>query len=337
MVPKKVIVAGPIRLELTPDPSSINMEQINTTVQPEQVFDMEGVTLGLGGGAAETALSLHRLGVPVRLIGKIGDDRFGKTVLDQVADFGPDLTHGLIVDPSTSTGVAIHARPPGENESVIYFPGANNTFYASDIPRADLQKADLFHFADPSAMRSIYRNEGGELISILQRARREGLTTSLAVSLPEPSSPAGAMDWPAFLENNLPIVDIFFCDVTDLVYLFRRDDIDGFSAEAVTADLLHNLSGRALAFGVKIVLIQLGRKGVYLRAAPGAAWKKAGRALAGFDEAWHGQELWAPALTGDGKSRLLISGFLGGLLRGEEPGTALMTASAAAASQNDIS
>ena len=339
MFPRKAIVAGPVNLNLIPDFSISSTEQFNAPTQPSQVFDTEGVTLGVGGKAAATGLALHRLGIPIRLVGKVGDDRFGEAVLDHIRAVDPGLVEGLVLDPSTSTGVMIHLNPPNEEETNQYIPGANNTFYASDIPRADLQQEDLFHFSDPAAMRSVYRGEGGELLSILQRARREGLTTSLDFSLPDPSAPAGGVDGSVVLLNSLPVVDIFFAGVADLVYLYQRDVYDRFAgwpegsiSDEVTAELLHALSERILSSGVEVVLIKLGPRGLYLRTAPSAAWKKAGRALAGFSEGWQGQELWAPAFKGNRAettetSDMLVSGFLGSLLRGEEPEIALLMAS----------
>ncbi len=96
-------------------------------------------------------------------------------------------------------------------------------------PRADLQLADLFHFTDPAAMRSVYRDEGGELLSILQRARREGLTTSLIFHYPIHLTPRAK--WMGLLScfNSLPVVDVFIADAADLVYLYQRDVYDRFA------------------------------------------------------------------------------------------------------------
>ena len=349
MLPKKAIIAGPVFLNLTAEPSSKSIPISTSPIQPDQVLEMEGVNFGAGGRAAVTGLALHRFGVPVHLVGKVGDDRFGKVVLNQIQGISSELAGGLVLDPSTGTGVKIDLNPPDGDKSIQYIPGANNTFYASDIPRADLQSVDLFHFTDPAAMRSVYRSEGCELLSILQRARREGLTTSLDFSLPDPSDVACAVDGSVVLLNSLPVVDVFFADAADLVYLYQRDVYNRFAgwseggiSDEVTAELLHTLSERVLSSGVEVVLIRLESHGIYMRTAPSVAWKKAGKALAGFSEGWHGQELWAPAFkvtgaeTGEGPERL-VAGFLGSLLRGEEPEAALVTASAAQASPTENS
>ena len=342
MFPRKAIIAGPVCLALMSDPSSNPIEQFTDPLPPAGMLDLEGGKSGVGGKAALTALALHRLGIPARLAGKIGNDRVGETVRENLQEVSRELVRGIVVDLAMNTGVIIRSSTSGTDEEIQYIPGANNTFYASDIPRADLQEVDLFHFTDPAAMRSVYRGEGGELVSILRRARREGLTNSLDFNLPDLTGPLSAVDWTLVLENCLRDVDLLFIDALDLVGIFRRDIYERLIEqpgtpllETVMPELLDDLSRQVLSRRVKAVLIGLGQGGFYLRTAPEKAWRKAGRALAGFSEAWHDQELWAPAFVGYAPEAtdMLTSGFLGSLLRGEDPGKALLMASAVCASK----
>ena len=344
MLSSKTIVAGPVCLTLTADLSSNLIERFDTPIHPASLFDTDGIISGVGGGAVETALTLHRLGCPVRLVGKVGEDRFGEAVKETLQTMGGELAHGIVVDLAMNTGVIVQAGDSEVEKAYQYIPGANNTFYASDIPRVDLQGADLFHFADPAAMRSVYRGEGGELVSILHRARREGLTTSLEFNLPGLTGPSETVDWALVLENSLRDVDLFFADGVDLLHIFKPDVYDrllksseGAFTELVTSELLHDLSSQVLSHRVKAVLIRLGAHGVYLRTAPAKAWKKAGRALEGFGEAWYDQELWAPEVVGfmPEETDTFVSGFLGSLLHGEDPGKALLMGSVVRASNGN--
>jgi sugar/nucleoside kinase (ribokinase family) len=332
MLPRKIIVAGPVYLSLTTESNSLTAATL-----PDQGLDAESVTHTVSGRAAVTAIALHHFGVPVHLVGKVGDDRFGRAVVNHCKEVSPELVPGIVLDPSTRTGVTIHDALQEGVGATQNSPGANNTFYASDIPRADLQQGDLFHFTDPAAMRSVYRDEGGELLSILQRARREGLTTSLDLYLPELSDSPSAVDWALVLENCLRYIDVLIIDGMDLVRVFKPDFSDQPIGEVLSPDLLGELSGKIISSGVEIILVRLGSQGVYLRTAPSAAWKKAGRALEGFGEVWQDQTLWLPALKGDDAEPAegaegLVPGFLGSLLRGEAPKKAILTASAAQAS-----
>ena len=139
-------------------------------------------------------------------------------------------------------------------------------------------------------------------------------------------------------------MDLFFADGVDLLHIFKPDVYDrllnsseGAFAELVTSELLHDLGSQVLAHRVKTVLIRLGAHGVYLRTAPAKAWKKAGRALEGFGETWYDQELWAPEIVGFMPERTdaFVSGFLGSLLHGEDPGKALLMGSLVRASDEN--
>jgi len=337
---KQVIVAGYVCLDMTPDLSSVPEGQFETLLQPGKMIQTGGIQLSAGGAVPNTGLALHKLGVPTRLIGKIGEDLFGEKVREIISRDAPQLVDDLVNDPGAATGFTIILNPPGFDRAFLHFPGANDTFYASDLPRTILQSADLFHFGYPSLMRSIYRADGGELVSILQRARRAGLSTSLDFSLPDPTSPGGSADWSVILENSLPWADLFLPSVEELVFLLKPETYQEMCADPevsfhdrVTPDLLHDLSEIVLDYGVKIVMIKLGCRGIYLRTAPSAAWGKVGRGLEGLGETWADRELWVPAFNvavrgTAGAGDAAVAGFLASLLRGVDPETAVTIAAA---------
>jgi sugar/nucleoside kinase (ribokinase family) len=343
MIAKQAILAGHICLDVTPDLSAVPEGQFQHLFQPGRLIRAGGIRLSTGGSVPNTGLSMHRLGVPVRLIGKIGNDLFGQALGDIIHVEGAHLADDLVIDLTLPTSFTLIINPPGFDRSFIHHPGANDTFYASDLPRGILQGADLFHFGYPPLMRSIYRGEGAELVSILQRARRAGLTTSLDYTLPDPSSPAGKVDWPAVLANTLTLVDLFVPSIEELLFLLNREaydrlhqDAPGSIIDAVESDLLSDLSETVLDYGVKTLLVKLGHRGIYLRTAPGEQWQKGGRGLDGLDESWHDRELWTPAFQAQvmattGAGDAAIAGFLAGILGGSSPETAMKTAAAAGA------
>jgi len=296
-----------------------------------------------GGVVTNTGVALHRLGVPVQLIGKIGEDLFGKAIKEILGRESPLLFDDLVVDPGASTSFTVILNPPGFDRTFIHSEGANAIFYASDLPKGTLQQADLFHFGYPSLMRSIYRSEGAELVSILQKARRAGLSTSLDFSLPDPTSPAGRVDWPTIMDNCLPYVDLFVPSAEELTFLLERENYEQMSTDPdrsfpdlVTPDFCRALSEKVLCYGLKAVLIKVGHRGIYLRSAGAESWKQVGRGLKDLGSNWHNRELWAPAFgvnvrgtTGAGDAA--IAGFLASILQGSDPETALIMAAAAGA------
>lgn len=340
MVGKKIIVAGHICLEVTPDPSSVPEESYESLFQPGQAIPSEGVKLAVTGSVPNTALALHQLGVLVSLIGKIGYDEYGRVIQDILRQESPHLVADLVIDPGTPTGHKITQKLPGEDPSQLYSAGANDTFYASDLPRVILDTADIFHFSDPTLMRSIYRGDGAELVSILLRARRAGATTSVELSLPDPTSPAREIDWHLILANSLPLADLVVSDAAALLFMLKPETYDRMWEDApasfldnITPELLQELSEMVLGYGVKAVMINLGQRGNYLRTNSPAVWQKGGRGLAELSEKWYHRELWAPAFEIDaqetaGGSTGAIAGFLFSIVKGADPETALVMASA---------
>ena len=343
MIEKRAIVAGHICLDITPDLSSVPEGQFQSLLQPGKMIQTGRFSLEAGGAVANSGLALHRLGVPTQLIAKIGDDLYGEALQEIIQQEGPGLGETLILDPGAPTSLTLILNPPGFDRSFLHFHGANDTFYASDLPRALLEGADLFHFGYPSLMRSIYRGSGGELVSILQRARRAGMTTSLDFSLPDPTSPAGRVDWVDLLENALPYTDIFLPSIEELTFLLKRERHQALCnassepfASKVPPSLLRELGAMVLDLGPKAVLIKLGTRGVYLRTGAAEVWARGGRGLQGLTSDWYAREIWAPAFkvsiqgtTGAGDAA--VGGFLASILQGTDPETALMMAAASGA------
>ena len=90
-------------------------------------------TLSTGGAVSNTGLALVKLGIPTRLIGKIGRDPFGEAVCRIVSSYDPDLVSGMVVDPDSSTSYTICLSPPGMDRMFLHWSGANETFSPDDI------------------------------------------------------------------------------------------------------------------------------------------------------------------------------------------------------------
>ena len=76
-----------------------------------------------GGKGANQAVAVARLGYPVAMVGMVGEDVFGQTLLDNLAHAGVDT--GAAARVSGPSGVAqIQVDDRGEN-SIVVVPGAN--------------------------------------------------------------------------------------------------------------------------------------------------------------------------------------------------------------------
>jgi len=87
--------------------------------------------LSPGGKGANTAVAAGRLGADVALLGAVGDDPYGRLLLDSLRAAGVDT--GLVRTSDRPTGIAyITVTPDGEN-AILVSPGANSSLVPADV------------------------------------------------------------------------------------------------------------------------------------------------------------------------------------------------------------
>jgi sugar/nucleoside kinase (ribokinase family) len=335
------IVAGHLCLDIFPSLDHLPRGQFSAIFQPGRLVQVGPARFSTGGAVSNTGLALHRLGVPTRLVAKVGDDPFAQIVRAVIAERDVRLIEDLITDPAAMTSYTVIVNPPGVDRIFLHCPGANDTFGPADVPDDLLARSALFHFGYPPIMRRMYQQDGAELVELLRRARARGATTSLDLTFPDPSSDSGRADWRAILANALPYVDLFLPSVEELLFMLRRDTYEQLSARGdlaaqLTPDLLGAMSAELLELGVKIVAIKLGERGLYLRTGSRTAIEALGRARPINWEAWASRELWTPCFRADvagttGAGDTTIAGFLSALLRSLDPYAAVTVAVAVGA------
>ncbi len=286
--------------------------------------------LSTGGAVSNTGLALHRLGVRTRLVAKVGEDLFGRAILDLVSRRDPSLASGMIVAPGQTSSYTVVISPPHADRLFLHCPGANNTFQAGDISDDQLRGARLFHFGYPPIMRRMWERDGAELREILRRAKQLGLTTSVDMTRPDPDSPAGRAPWRQVLANVLPSVDVFLPSLEEILFMLDRHRFDSLLAEAgsesifsrVDTGLLEELATELLEMGATVAGLKLGDSGFYLKTAGiRDKWQRFGASCPPSLDGWRSRELFAPCFqvkvagtTGAGDCT--IAGFLAALLKG---------------------
>ena len=196
--PAEVVVAGHVCLDVIPVLSG------PAGLEPGRLLEIGPAEMSTGGAVPNIGLSLHRLGVPVRLMGKVGDDLFGSAVLEALRARDPELAADMVVGAGEITSYSIVISPPGVDRSFLHCSGANDTFTADDVRYDELASARLFHFGYPPIMRAMYADGGSELRRMLARARDAGPAISLDMCRPDPDGDAGRVDWRAPAGGDAP-------------------------------------------------------------------------------------------------------------------------------------
>ncbi len=330
----KIAVAGHICLDIIPQWEQGGFESI----VPGKLIEMEGVDFATGGAVANTGRGLKKLGVDSTLVGKIGKDEFGDIILKIIKNHHPALADSMIVNKQETSSYSIVLNPPDTDRVFLHYPGTNHTFNSSDIPYQKLKSAGIFHFGYPPLMEQIYRNNGNELKKIMQNMQEMGVVTSLDMSMPDPESPAGKINWKKLLENVLPHVNLFLPSIGEISSMLdQKDDAESLQNEIIDIDLVSNIGDELLDMGADITAIKLGTKGLYLRTNRFDD-TNTHHAFAGLIDLgqWSDKEMLSPIFstvakgtTGSGDAT--IAGFLADFSRGAMPADTLVTATAVGA------
>ncbi len=121
---KNIVVIGSLNMDLVVQASRLPLG--GETIMGTAFHEIPG------GKGANQAVAMARLGAKVKMIGKVGKDGFGTSLLSTLAVDGVD-TSAIETCEEKSTGVAlITLQDSGEN-SIIVVPGANGEVSSEDI------------------------------------------------------------------------------------------------------------------------------------------------------------------------------------------------------------
>ena len=125
----KIVVLGGINMDV--------VATVQRMPEPGETVHGEGFFMAGGGKGANQAVAASRLGAEALMVGRVGDDDFGRTLLNSMRSAGVDM-RGVAADPSNVTGVAvIMVDSEGQNLIAEVF-GANRASDESQLEAAKL-------------------------------------------------------------------------------------------------------------------------------------------------------------------------------------------------------
>jgi sugar/nucleoside kinase (ribokinase family) len=130
----------------------------------------EQMSLRVGGAGANAALAFVELGMPVRLMGCVGDDQLGRWMQEQMDAAG--LADSLVVSPEPS-GLTVALESPNRDRTFLTYLGVNARWKPGMIP-ADALACDNLLFCDYFVAPGLQGPGGREL---LEGARATGART----------------------------------------------------------------------------------------------------------------------------------------------------------------
>lgn len=341
---RTAVAAGHICLDITPVFHGGRGTQMEKILEPGKLIDVGAADIHTGGAVANTGLAMQKLGIDTKLMGKIGDDALGKTILSILESYHAE--EGMIVDADATTSYSIVLAIPGIDRMFLHHPGANHTFSYDDLNFAEIAKADLFHFGYPPIMRNMYLDNGKELVRIFQKVHESGVLTSLDLAAIDPSSEAAQQNWEEILRQVLPYVDFFVPSIEELCMMIAPETYAKWLERANGSDVTGILSlsdilplaEKLRSMGARNFLIKCGAPGLYYDMADAEVQKELEEKSelsflnwadkSGFEKSYTPDQV----LSGTGAGDTTIAAFLSALLQGYDLETCLHLASATGAS-----
>ncbi|MGG6297502.1 ribokinase [Leptolyngbya sp. AN02str] len=116
---------------------SLNMDLVARTPhlpKPGETLTGHSFETIPGGKGANQAVAVARLGVATEMIGQVGNDGFGQTLLAALRADGVGCDR-ILVDESTHSGVAVIAVDDASENHIIVVPGANGRMGTAHVDR----------------------------------------------------------------------------------------------------------------------------------------------------------------------------------------------------------
>lgn len=342
---KKVIAAGHICIDITPVFPDKKTASIGDVLQPGKLIEMGRAEVSTGGAVANTGLGMKVLGADVTLMGKLGCDEFGDMICGILDKYG--LSKGMIRSDEVSTSYSVVLAVPGIDRIFLHNPGANNHFHAKDISEDKLKEAALFHFGYPTLMKSMYENDGAELIELFKKVKDCGCATSLDLSAVDPDTEAGKADWEKILSKVMPYVDFFVPSVEELCFMLDRERFNEWQERAAGRDItevlnpetdIKPLAEKCMKLGAKVLLLKCGKPGMYFCSSDTEKLEQVGKRVELDTALWANKAIFEKSyvpervLSGTGAGDTSIAAFLTAILNGETPEMALHLAAGTGAS-----
>lgn len=219
--------------------------------QPIDVYPERGrlvlvdrMELHSGGCAANTGVSLAKIGISTAIIGKVGDDGFGDFLLQVLQKHGIDA-RGVKRDQREATSATMVMVHSDGERSFLHYIGANAALCLEDVDLDLVRQSRVLHIAGALVMPGI---DGEPTAQLLRQAKQMGVITSFDTVWNANSG------WMQKVRPCLPYVDYMIPSIEEARMITGKQEPE-------------DIARVFLDEGVKVVGLKMGERGCYVRTA----------------------------------------------------------------------
>lgn len=224
--PYDVIVAGELNIDLV-----LKGDVVPEFGQVEKLVD--DMTLAAGGSACIFAASAAKMGLKVLYISRVGDDPFGRYLLEQMRAVGVDVSR-VVVDPHIKTGGTV-ILSKGQDRAMLTYLGSIGEVRYEDLGPDWRTLARHLHVASPFLLTKLRP----DMPRMMREARQAGMTVSLDTNW----DPSEAWQVDDLLEH----LDVLIPNENELMALAGERDLER--------------AAQAMAARVPLLVVKLGAEG----------------------------------------------------------------------------
>jgi sugar/nucleoside kinase (ribokinase family) len=195
---------------------------------------VQDAALTPGSSSVIFACGASRLGLKVAFVGVVGEDIFGRFMLDSLSARGVDISH-VIVDPDQKTGLTVILNRIDDRAMLTHL-GAINALRVEQIPDELLSQARHLHLASYFLQTKLQP----KVPDLFRRARALGLTTSIDTNWDPEERWSGVHDL-------LNFTNVFLPNENEAFALTGAGSVD--------------MSARKLAARADVVAVKMGEQG----------------------------------------------------------------------------
>ncbi len=232
---KKILCCGSVTVDILVKP-------VDTLPEPGVLRSVESVTTSVGGCATNCGIDLGKLGVPVAVSCRIGEDFYGDFIKSELLKNNVDISGVVTKSTSPTTLSIVCVRSYGER-SFLYNPASGADYCYNDINWETVKDCDIVFYTGAMLLSSF---DGDDCAKFLKECRKMGKYTVLDTAWDFDNI------WLPKLEPVFDGLDLFMPSYDEAVKLSGKTEPDDIAEFFINK-------------GVKNVIIKLGSKGAYLK------------------------------------------------------------------------
>jgi len=230
---RKILCGGGV----TVDVMIIPLEKLP---EPGKLSTVNSIQMHLGGCAINVSIALRKIGMPVKLVCRVGDDQFGEYIIEGVSANAIN-TNEIVIDPTTQTTVSVVCIQKDGQRSFIYMPGSTAKLTKEDFNLDELSEGDILFITSALLLDEF---DGQPCSELLKEAKRRNIITAMDTSWDS----SGV--WLSKIIQSLPYLDLFMPSYDEASLLSQKKD-------------LSSIADTFKGYGVKNIIIKLGNNGAY--------------------------------------------------------------------------